>query len=180
MWFDHRRTITCRLLLNLLAAGFFFGGKGYAAEIHRHSAPKHQKPPVKKTLPPSVPTLLSSSDLFGEEDEAEEVGLQGLASYYSNRFAGRKTASGERYDPQVFGAASNRFPLGTRLIVRRLDNSRCVIVRINDRMHPKHQKRIIDLSYGVAKTLDMLRHGVILVRVEPLKAHISPNCVQTE
>jgi len=54
--------------------------------------------------------------------------------------------------------------------VRRLDSNRCAIVQVNDRMHGKHRKRIIDVSRGVAEYLDMIRAGVVLVRVAPLKA----------
>ena len=181
LW-SNRRKPTCCLALHLLAAGFFLFSEAQATDSHRAEKPKKNVSHdlIKQAVQVAPPLVLSSSEIFGEENEADEVGLQGLASYYGHRFAGRKTASGERYDPQVFGAASNRFPLGTRLLVRRLDNGRCVIVRVNDRMHPKHQKRIIDLSYGVAKTLDMLRHGVLLVRVEPFKPDSSSNCDQSQ
>ena len=55
--------------------------------------------------------------------------------------------------------------------MRRLDNDRCAIVKVNDRMHAKHRKRIIDVSRGVAEYLDMIRAGVVLVRVAPLKGN---------
>jgi rare lipoprotein A len=55
------------------------------------------------------------------------------------------------------------------LAVRRVDNDRCAIVKVNDRMHPKHRKRIIDVSRGVAEYLNMVRAGVVFVSVVPLK-----------
>lgn len=101
-------------------------------------------------------------------DEAV-TGLHGHASFYGHGFQGRKTSTGERFDVQQFTAASNRFPLGTMVAVRRLDNDRCAIVKVNDRMHAKHRKRVIDVSRGVAEYLDMIRAGVVLVRVAALQ-----------
>ena len=101
--------------------------------------------------------------------ESDLTGLHGSASFYGRDFHGRRTATGETFDLRGFTAASNRFPLGTWVAVRRLDNDRCAIVKINDRMHAKHRKRIIDVSRSVAEYLDMIRAGVVLVRVAPLK-----------
>lgn len=91
----------------------------------------------------------------------------GMASYYADRFHGRTTASGERYDRQALTAAHRRLPFGTRVKVTRLDDGRMVIVRINDR-GPFVRGRVIDLSYAAAKKLDMLRRGVVKVRVAPV------------
>ncbi len=100
--------------------------------------------------------------------DADFPGLRGDASFYGHGFTGRRTASGERFDPRRFTAASNRFPLGTRLAVLRPDTGRCAVVRVNDRMHSKHRRRIIDVARGVAEHLGMLRAGVVTVRVMPL------------
>ncbi len=102
--------------------------------------------------------------------DADFPGLHGEASFYGNGFKGRRTATGERFDPRRFTAASNRFPLGTRLAVLRPDNGRCALVRVNDRMHSKHRRRIVDVSRGVAEHLGMLRAGVVVVRVAPVPA----------
>ncbi len=100
--------------------------------------------------------------------DADFPGLRGDASFYGDGFSGRRTASGERFDPRRFTAASNRFALGTRLAVLRPDNGRCAVVKVNDRMHRKHRRRIIDVARGVAEHLGMLRAGVVVVRVMPL------------
>jgi rare lipoprotein A len=100
--------------------------------------------------------------------DADTVGLHGHASFYGQGFKGRRTATGERFDPRQFTAASNRFPLGSRLAVLRPDNGRCAVVRVNDRMHTKHRRRIVDVARGVAEHLGMLRAGVVVVRVAPL------------
>ena len=95
-------------------------------------------------------------------------GIHGEASFYGQGFKGRRTASGERFDPRRFTAASNRFPLGARLAILRPDNGRCALVLVNDRMHRKHRRRIVDVSRGVAEYLGMLHAGVVMVRVASL------------
>lgn len=95
---------------------------------------------------------------------ADDAGLRGLASFYSRRFNGRRSATGERIDPLALTAASNHFPLGSRVAVSRADTGHCVIVKVNDRMHAQ-QRRVIDLSRSAAESLDMIRAGVVPVRV---------------
>ena len=102
--------------------------------------------------------------------DRDRIGLHGQASFYGHGFQGRRTATGERFDVRQFTGASNHFPLGSKVAVRRLDNDRCAVVVVNDRMHAKHRRRVIDVSRGVAEYLDMIRAGVVLVRVAPLKA----------
>lgn len=108
---------------------------------------------------------------IGQAEIAESgtIGLHGLASFYGHGFQGRKTATGELFDVKNFTAASNRFPLGAKVAVRRIDNDRCAIVKVNDRMHAKHRRRIIDVSRGVAEYLGMISAGVVMVRVAALK-----------
>ena len=79
---------------------------------------------------------------------------QGRASYYGRGFAGRRTASGERFDPHAMTAASPHLPFGTRVRVTR-HNGASVTVRINDRCGCPNG-RIIDLSEGAARRLGMI------------------------
>ncbi|MCB4361137.1 septal ring lytic transglycosylase RlpA family protein [Quatrionicoccus australiensis] len=107
--------------------------------------------------------------LTAEMKDDAATGLHGAASFYAYGFHGRRTATGEIFKVKDFTAASNHFPLGTMVAVRRLDSNLCAIVKVNDRMHAKHRKRIIDVSRGVAEYLDMIRAGVVLVRVAALR-----------
>lgn len=93
------------------------------------------------------------------------VSKKGKASYYSNKLAGKKTASGEVYRPTKLTAAHKSLPLGTQLKVTNLDNKKTVIVCVNDR-GPYTRGRIIDLSKGAARKLGMLKAGVAKVRIE--------------
>lgn len=89
---------------------------------------------------------------------------QGLASWYGERFHGRRTASGEPFDMSDLTAAHKTLPFGTRVRVRNVNNGREVVVRINDR-GPFSAKRVIDLSHAAASALGMLRSGVVNVQV---------------
>lgn len=100
-------------------------------------------------------------------------GLRGKASFYSPRFQGRKTASGEIFSNKLFTAASNLIPLGTLVAVKRPDTNLCVIVKINDRMHPRHRARVIDLSHSAAKYLDMVRDGVVKVQIMKVPSDVN-------
>ncbi|QHT70201.1 septal ring lytic transglycosylase RlpA family protein [Rhodocytophaga rosea] len=93
----------------------------------------------------------------------------GIASFYSNKFNGNKTASGEIYRKSRLTAAHKTLPFGTQVKVTNLTNNLSVTVRINDR-GPFAKGRIIDLSRGAAKKLGMIKQGVARVKIEYKKA----------
>ncbi len=99
---------------------------------------------------------------------AEELEI-GNASYYGDRFAGRKTANGEIFDPKLLTAAHPTLPMGSKVRVTHEGSGETVIVRINDR-GPFHGKRVIDLSKAAAKQLGMMRTGTARVKLELLKS----------
>ena len=163
-WSDITRwaaAIACGLLLCQAPSTVWAAGNKQSA---KPAAARQAKKAVRK------PAALPASD-FGPADIIDDdgQGLRGQASFYGKSFQGRKTSTGERFDRREFTAASNRFPLGSRVAVRRIDNDRCAIVKINDRMHARHRKRVIDVSHGVAEYLGMLRAGVVFVRVAPVR-----------
>lgn len=89
----------------------------------------------------------------------------GQASFYADKFNGRQTANGEIYSHAKATAACNVLPLGTWIKVTNLMNNRSVIVKVNDRLHPK-MKRIVDLSKTSAEKLGYTKRGLTQVRVE--------------
>lgn len=89
----------------------------------------------------------------------------GLGSYYANKFNGRKTANGEIFDQKKMTCACNVLPLGTWIKVTNLRNDKWVIVKINDRIHPR-MKRIVDLSKTAAQKLGYVSRGVTRVKIE--------------
>jgi len=94
--------------------------------------------------------------------------LTGITSYYAEDFNGKQTSSGEVYDMNSRTAAHRTFPFGTKVRVVNTDNNKSVIVRINDR-GPFHEGRILDLSYGAAKEIDLIRLGTAHIRLEVLE-----------
>ncbi|MBP7738001.1 MAG: septal ring lytic transglycosylase RlpA family protein [Spirochaetes bacterium] len=82
----------------------------------------------------------------------------GKASWYGREFNGRKTASGERFDMNGLTAAHKTLPFGTMVKVKNFENGKIITVRVNDR-GPYRGNRIIDLSYGAAKKIGMIKGG---------------------
>ena len=102
-----------------------------------------------------------------QKTKAKPTIQYGMASFYSNKFNGRKTANGEIFSQQKLTAAHNTLPLGTYVIVTNLSNGKAVEVKINDRLHHRN-KRIIDLSRAAAARLGFVNSGLTRVKVEVL------------
>ncbi len=94
--------------------------------------------------------------------------FRGEASWYGPGFAGRRTASGDVFDPADLTAAHRSLPFGTRVRVTDLATGASVEVRINDR-GPFAPGRVIDLSRAAAERLGAIGRGVIDVRVDVLE-----------
>jgi rare lipoprotein A len=92
----------------------------------------------------------------------------GIASYYADKFNGRPTANGEIYSHKKMTAACNILPLGTWIRVTNLKNNKTVIVKTNDRLHPR-MKRIVDLSRLAAEKLAYTGRGITQVKVEVIE-----------
>jgi rare lipoprotein A len=93
--------------------------------------------------------------------------LYGMASFYANSFNGKETALGEIFSQNKMTCACNVLPLGTWIRVTNLRNGRTVLVKTNDRLHPR-MKRIVDLSRSAAVKLGYISHGLTRVKVEVL------------
>ena len=96
----------------------------------------------------------------------------GLASWYGKKFHGRLTSNREVYNMYEISAAHKKLPLPSYVEVTNLKNNKRVIARVNDR-GPFHGDRIIDLSYGAARRLDMVDDGIVRVRVRAVKPYQS-------
>ncbi len=154
-----------------LAAALVFGGSITAAFAANDAIPATAENQAEATpaeaasaLPhfaPSEAEFIEAFDAFEDSaDEAadaiaEDLG-SGIASWYGAKFAGNKTASGERFDPSEYTAAHRTLPFGSRVKVSRGDKS--VVVRINDR-GPFHGNRVIDLSRAAAADLGLVNAG---------------------
>ncbi|MCG6897806.1 MAG: septal ring lytic transglycosylase RlpA family protein [Thiocapsa sp.] len=102
------------------------------------------------------------------------VVTDGVASYYGDRFHGRRTASGDRFNKEAMTAAHRTLGFGTRVMVTNKANGRSVDVIINDR-GPFVRGRTIDLSKAAARELGMLGTGVAPVHLEVLTTGAPPS-----
>lgn len=96
---------------------------------------------------------------------------EGLASYYHDRFHGRKSSSGRVHDKDEMVAAHRTYPFGTFLRVTNLSNMKSVVVCVTDR-GPHRKGRIIDVSSGAAELLGFKKKGLARVRVEEVPGPI--------
>lgn len=105
--------------------------------------------------------------------KATSDALHGIASWYGGKFNGRHTASGERFDMYAMTACHPTLPFGTVVRVVNRVNNHSVVVRITDR-GDLNAGRIIDLSYGAAEKLEMVKNGLVPVDLEVLTLGGSP------
>ena len=91
----------------------------------------------------------------------------GTASWYGFGpwHPGRRTASGERLNPQAMTCAHRTLPLGSVVKVTDVATGKDIVLEVNDR-GPYGRGRIVDLSEGAAKELGIRKKGVTLVRLE--------------
>ena len=155
-----------RIIFGVLAAcvaGIALTGCATAPRFATRSTP-----PSPKGENSSDPTKPAEEKISRNSSGKVLLTLEGVASYYADDFHGKKTSNGEIYDMNDLTAAHRTFPFGTKVRITNLENGKTVVVRVNDR-GPFHEGRIIDLSLGAAKELDLVRTGTARVRIEVLE-----------
>ena len=110
--------------------------------------------------------LLLPAATFAQHKKPIKV-QYGTASYYADKFEGRKTYTDEIFRQDSLTAASNTLPMHTWVRVTNLHNHKTVIVQINDKMHPLN-RRLIDLSRAAAEKLGFAGTGLTRVRIDVL------------
>ncbi|MCO4785412.1 MAG: septal ring lytic transglycosylase RlpA family protein [Marinomonas atlantica] len=101
-------------------------------------------------------------------DESKGFSQQGEASFYADKFQGRLTANGERFNQRAQTAAHKRLPFGVKVSVTNIANNKSTVVRINDR-GPFVSGRVIDLSKSAFRRIANTQEGVIDVKVEVIE-----------
>jgi rare lipoprotein A len=101
--------------------------------------------------PASAPVAAAAASVTSES---------GKLAWYGKKFAGRKTASGEVFNPEALTMAHKTLPFGTLVKVTNPKNNKSVTLRVNDR-GPTQADRVGDVSYAAARQLGMLKSGVI-------------------
>ena len=146
---------TSSYLVAALACAMLFG----CAEVER--APEPGAPMPVPAAPPPLAPPSTGDTVIGTQQ-------RGRISMYGNEFAGRKTASGEPFDPSALTMAHRTLPFGTRVRVTNLENQRSVEVVVNDR-GPFVSGRIADLSEAAARRIGMIAKGVVEALLDILK-----------
>jgi rare lipoprotein A len=119
-------------------------------------------------FPAFIPVLARQTAPSKHKKKKAGDTYEGTASYYGEKFRGKKTHTDEVFNPDKLSAACNILPLRTWVKVINLRNNRSVVLRINDRMHPRN-KRLIDVSAKAARELGFYARGLTRVRLEVLK-----------
>lgn len=137
-------------------------------------------------IPDAVPASVTRSkygnpdnyEVFGNtyyvKDSSQGFQQKGIASWYGNKFHGKRTSSGEAYDMYAMTAAHKTLPIPVFVEVTNLDNNRKAIVKVNDR-GPFHEGRIIDLSYAAATKLGVAQKGTANVSIRVVTTESDKN-----
>ncbi len=112
------------------------------------------------------PAPLASRSYYAAPTQVSRTTRTEVASWYGPGFAGRRTSSGEVYNPEGLTAASKTLPLGSHVRVTNPDTGKSVVVKINDR-GPFVRGRSLDLSHGAARQIGLTSAGVGRVQVTP-------------
>lgn len=164
------------------AVSVAMGLYGCAADLppaSQASQPRRAEPSLQVARPAARPESVAPEPRQTVPDPPDDGALaarfksrramsvqRGEATYYGASFAGRRTASGETFEPRAFTAAHRSLPFGTVVRVVCPKSRRVVYVTINDRGPFGNRRRIIDLSLAAAERLDIVRLGVADVRLE--------------
>jgi rare lipoprotein A len=167
---DHRSIVTMIIhrLAGPVALILLWAGTSLAASPSPDLPAASQEAEKLAQLPPLAPN--GNVDNSGRKQ-------RGRASYYAHRFADRKMANGNRFNPNSDVAASTTLPLGTTAKVTNLSNGRTATVKVVDR-GPYRTGRVIDVAPKVADQLDMKQAGVAPVTVAPIAVPQSDGAVK--
>jgi rare lipoprotein A len=117
---------------------------------------------------PAYPAKSATFTPAQHQQKAGRTVHVGKASYYSDAFEGKRTASGERFDQDKLTCAHGNLPFGCKLRVTNLRNNKSVDVTVNDRGSFHKQDRVLDLSRAAAREIGMVSTGTAKVKVELL------------
>jgi peptidoglycan lytic transglycosylase len=96
---------------------------------------------------------------------AAQTAESGTAKFYSDKFQGKKTSSGEAYDKAALTASHKKLAYGTKVKVTNVANDKSVVVTVNDRLSRK-SSAVIDVSRKAAEELGFVKSGSAKVKLE--------------
>ena len=124
--------------------------------------------PVRTRQATLVAILLAFATLSMVGPAAAQAGEEGVANFYSDRFEGKKTASGEVYHKDGLTAALKKLAYGTKVKVTNVANGKSVVVTVNDRMNASNPA-VIDVTRHAAEELGFVGSGKAKVKLEVQK-----------
>jgi rare lipoprotein A len=140
-----------------------------SAQVFAQNAPAPTAPAAPAT-PAAAPAAVAAPAAAPKAAAAPKTAsgdhaLEGKLAFYGNKFRGRKTANGERFDPAAMTMAHRTLPFGSMVKVTNTKNKRSVVVRVNDR-GPATPDRIADVTTAAARKLGMIKSGVVDAKLE--------------
>lgn len=108
--------------------------------------------------------MISTLGIFSFKNNATDVKTS-FASFYHDKFNGRKTASGEIFSNKELTAANRTLPFGTQVKITNLISGKSVVVRVNDR-GPYHSSRAFDLTKAAFSSIGDIRRGTVAIEYE--------------
>jgi rare lipoprotein A len=112
-----------------------------------------------------VIAIVSLATAWNLGNATAQTAEEGIANFYSDKFQGKKTASGAVYDKNKLTASHKTLPYGTKVRVTNLDNGKSVVVTVNDRMKPG-SPTVIDVTRRAAQDLGFTKTGKAKVKLE--------------
>jgi rare lipoprotein A len=112
-----------------------------------------------------VIVIISLASVWNFGIATAQTAEEGIANFYSDKFQGRKTASGAVYDKNKLTASHKTLPFGTKVRVTNLDNGKSVVVAVNDRMK-RSNPAVIDVTRRAAQELGFAKTGKAKVKLE--------------
>jgi rare lipoprotein A len=120
--------------------------------------------PAAAVAPATAPATAPKAAVAPKAASGDHA-LEGKLAHYGAKFRGRKTASGERFNPDAMTMAHRTLPFGSMVKVTNNKNKRSVVVRVTDR-GPSTPDRIADVTTAAARKLGMIKSGVVDAKLE--------------
>ena len=125
--------------------------------------------PIKgKSLKSTTSNVDKSTNEARYAVEAAKEKISGMTSWYSDKFHGKATSSGELYNKNELTAAHRSLPFGTKVKVTNVKNGKSVVVKINDR-GPHNKSRVLDLSKTAFNEIGSIDSGTLNIEMEVIK-----------
>lgn len=162
----HLAVLSAALLLSACSFNTRDSGPSQPLDLSHvpDAVPRHEP----RTRAGNPPTYVVLGKRYYVMKSSKGYRERGIASWYGNKFHGRKTSNGEIYNMYGMTAAHKTLPIPSYLEVTNLKNGKKVVVRVNDR-GPFHENRIIDLSYAAASKLGIAQNGTGMVELRAIE-----------